>query len=165
MGVGIPLRGSPMVARRSAPDPLDRMNISVAFPLEDPAVSIPWGISDRELTALLGTRLRNVTTGYFTMTCTSLAGLEHELGFHFEPRSGGRLVELEFFRRSYADQAGSFKGFQDAFERAFGPPSSVAPGDEGFPTCDWQLGKVMIRHFVFDRFGPEEHMRVRWHAV
>ena len=141
------------------------MDISVTFPLVEPAVSVPWGISEPDLVALLGSRLRRVTTGYLTMTCKALPGPEHELGFHFEPRSNGKLVELEFFRRSYKDQAGSYAQFQEAFERAFGPPTNVAPGAEGFPTAEWRFGRIAIRHLVMDRFGPEEHMRIRCHAA
>jgi hypothetical protein len=138
------------------------MNINDGFSIVDPHVEIPWGISETELAALVGTRLRKITPGYFTLTCTSLPGLTHELGFHFEPRSGGRLVELEFFRDSYQDLAVSYREFQLGFEREFGAPSKSKPGDQGLPSNEWFLGTVSIRHFILDRFGPEEHMRVRW---
>jgi hypothetical protein len=141
------------------------MDVHYGFSLEDPRVNIPWGISETELAALIGTRLRRITVGYFTLTCTSLLGLTHELGFHFEPRSGGRLVELEFFRGSYPDLAASYREFQEKFEEAFGQPSKTKTGDQGFPLHEWVLGTVSIRHFVLDRFGPEEHMRARWQGL
>jgi hypothetical protein len=58
------------------------MEMDSGLSLEDPHVDIPWGISETELAALIGVRLRKITTGYFTLTCTSLPGLTHELGFH-----------------------------------------------------------------------------------
>jgi hypothetical protein len=140
------------------------MDIRHGFSLESPAATIPWGISEVELKTLLGSALRRVTKGYSTVSCTSLGGLCHELGFHFEPRTGGRLVELEFFRRAHPDQEASYREFQEHFENQFGPPATVLSGSEGLPTCEWHFGPVSIRHFVFDRFGPEKHMRVRFNA-
>ena len=88
------------------------MNIDFGFQIEAPNVLIPWGIDEGELEELLGSLLRHVTTGYYTITCESLGGMKHELGFHFEPRKDGKLNELEFFRRSYDDQDASYKEFQ-----------------------------------------------------
>ena len=137
------------------------MDISEGFQIEEPDVFVPWGVSEAELSDLLGSHLRHVTDGYYTVSCHSLGGMKHELGFHFEPRHNGKLHELEFFRRSYADQAGSYKQFQRHFEQAFGPPDRTEPGTEGFASHEWHRPGAVIRHYVFDRFGPEEHMRIR----
>jgi hypothetical protein len=141
------------------------MDIRRSFALEDPRIDVVWGISEAELQALVGPRLRHVTKGYFTLPCTSLPGLTHVLGFHFEPRTNGRLLELEFFRGSYIDQAASYREFQDSFERYFGKPSKTKLPSENFPSHEWVIDTISIRHFVLDRFGPEEHMRVRWSGV
>lgn len=87
--------------------------------------------------------------------------MNHELGFHFKPRKDGTLHELEFFRRSYQDQEKSYNEFQHHFETAFGPPTETKPGPEGFPSHTWRLRGATIKHYVFDRFGPEEHMRIQ----
>lgn len=87
--------------------------------------------------------------------------MEHELGFHFIPRDGDRLEELEFMRRSYADQRGSYEEFQRHFEAAFGPPHRSSAGSEGFARHEWRVPAAEIVHYVIDRFGPEEHMRIR----
>jgi hypothetical protein len=137
------------------------MDLDSGFKIEDPPITVPFLIGEDELRKLVGSRLRHVTTGYFTVSCCSLGGLEHELGFHFEPRSGGRLVELEFFRRAYPDQAQSFAEFQKHFEREFGEPARTVDGPEGLPSHVWELGRFAIVHCVYDRFGPEEHMRIR----
>ena len=71
------------------------------------------------------------------------------------------LYELEFFRKSYADQTKSYEEFQEHFEAEFGKPNFIQPGTEGFDRCTWNLQDVEIVHYVFDRFGPEEHMRIR----
>jgi hypothetical protein len=135
------------------------MEIREAFTIEDPAVSVPWGIAESELEALIP-GLRHVTRGYCTLPVTVLGGLRCMLGFHFRGSTGG-LSELEFFRTAYPDQRASFDEFQRHFEQAFGPPSSSVPGDQGLPSLEWRLPGISIVHYVFDRFGPEEHMRIR----
>lgn len=138
------------------------MNINDGFQIDVPPVFVPWGVTEAELIRLLGEYgLHKVTSGYHTLSCVSLDGLTCEIGLHFTPRSLGLLRELEFFRRAYPDQVASFEEFQRDFEVAYGKPTRSTSGSEGFPYHEWRLGKVKIEHYVFDRFGPEEHMRVR----
>ncbi|MEL6446001.1 MAG: hypothetical protein AAF089_00800 [Bacteroidota bacterium] len=139
---------------------LPDMDISEGFQIEEPDVFVPWSASESELSDLLGSHLRHVTDGYYTLSCRSLSGMAHELGFHFKPRRNGKLNELEFFRRSYADQASSYEQFQRHFEQAFGSPDRTEAGTEGFASHEWRCPGAVIRHYVFDRFGPEEHMRI-----
>lgn len=136
------------------------MDLPRGFQIEEPAVFVPWGISEPELLALLPSKPGHVTNGYYVIECTSLTDVRHMLGFHFEPRTNGKLAELEFFRRAYPDLRASFDDFQHHLEATFGPPDASVPGDEGLPNYTWQLGPANIRHFVFDRFGPEEHVRI-----
>jgi hypothetical protein len=133
------------------------MDLAKGFTLEDPLVTIRFGMSERELQQLLGERLRHITDGYYCLSCTSLGGLQHELGCHFK----GGLNELEFFRKAYPDQVASFNEFQRHFEAVFGPPAETTPGSEGLPNHRWTLSGFEIIHVVYDRFGPEEHMRIR----
>lgn len=140
------------------------MDISTAFPLEKPAVSIPWGIRESELKTLFSAgELRRVTNAYYTAPVRILGGLECMLGFHFRGKRS-TLSELESFRMDYSDQRASFDEFQTYFEESFGSPTSTTAGSEGFPSHEWRVPGATIRHYVFDRFGPEEHMRVH-HAA
>jgi len=136
------------------------VDLESGFQIEDPLVFVPWSVTEEELLSLLPIRPNHVTTGYYVIDCTSLSGLHHALGFHFRPREHGALRELEFFRRAYPDQAASFAEFQDHLEATFGPPSRRSDGTEGFPNFGWQIGSAWIKHYVFDRFGPEEHVRI-----
>ena len=133
------------------------MDLNRGFTLEDPPVTIRFGIGQSELQHLVGQSLRRVTDDYYCLSCTSLGGVQHELGFHF--KSG--LKELEFFRRAYSDQVASFNEFQHHFESVFGPPTETTAGSEGLPNHRWVLPGFEIIHVVYDRFGPEEHMRIR----
>ncbi|UCD31170.1 MAG: hypothetical protein JSV38_10160, partial [Desulfobacterales bacterium] len=68
------------------------MDIAKGFQIEDPNVFVPWSVSQSQLRELLSEHgLRPITKGYFTITCKSMGGMQHELGFHFEPRSGDFL--------------------------------------------------------------------------
>src|SRR5690606_3308437 len=130
--------------------------------IDEPDIFIPWDIDEQTLTKKLnGHNFKNVTTGYYTISCKSLNGLSCMLGFHFEPRKNGTLNELEFFRTDYSDQGKSFNDFQSHFEKEFGKPTSESDGNEGFKNYEWDFEWVQIVHYVFNRFRPEEHMRIK----
>jgi hypothetical protein len=138
------------------------MNIQEGYKIDEPQIFIPWGIDEITLIQKLdGHDFKHVTTGYYTISCKSLNGLDCKLGFHFEPRKNGFLNELEFFRTDYSNQVKSFNEFQSYFENEFGKPTSESNGNEGFKNYAWNLGNVQIVHYVFDRFGLEEHMRIK----
>jgi hypothetical protein len=138
------------------------INLCEGFRIEEPSLLVPWKIRESRLKQLFHDHsLRHVTAGYYTTSCTSLGGLAHELGFHFHPRGGGVLIELEFFRRAYPDLSASYLEFQQHLEFTFGPPTTTSPGTEGLPSHSWSVPCASIRHFVFDRFGPEEHVRIQ----
>jgi hypothetical protein len=136
------------------------VDLSEGFQIEDPEILVRWGITESELLALLPTEPRHVTVGYYVSDCISLSGLGHRLGFHFRPQEDGQLRELEFFRYSYPDQAASFEEFQEHLVATFGPPQRESPGDQGLPNYGWTIGTATIQHYVFVRFGPEEHVRI-----
>lgn len=136
------------------------MDLTDGFQIEKPEAFVPWGISEAELLAILPIAPHHVTAGYYVIDCTSLNGLQHALGFHFRPDENGRLRELEFFRRVYPTMDESYAEFQRHLEAAFGTPTTQKPGDEGLPNCTWHSGGATIRHYILERFGPEEHVRM-----
>ena len=137
------------------------MLITKGFQIEKPELFIPWRITSDELKRIFaGENLRQVNDGYFTTSCISLNGLSHELGFHFYETAGGLLMQFEFFRTSYEDQKGSFEEFQRHLVQTFGELTTSTPGSEGYPDCVWNIDDVTIGHSVYDRFGPEEHVRI-----
>jgi hypothetical protein len=140
------------------------MNLSKGFQIEEPNVFVPWDTVE----SLFQQRferleLRRITDGYFTVHCTSLSGLSCELGFHFYPRhtGNGTLLEFEFFRLSCPDMATSYQEFQRHLEQTFGLPTLTVPGSEGFLSHTWNVPGAEIVHLVQERFGPEEHVRIR----
>jgi len=135
--------------------------------------------------------LKKFKKGYYTLSCKFLGGLSCELGFHFEtkededkikefesyrksigkilkkheltykPARQGTLKELEFFRLSYPNLKESFEEFQFYFEKEFGKPKESKPDQNGFMNHVWRFESVSIYHYVIDRFGPEEQMRIK----
>jgi hypothetical protein len=141
--------------------------LSEGFQIEDPEVFVPWGADEATLRPLLPPSLRMVTTGYFTMDCTSLTGLRHVLGLHMTPREEGRLHELEFFRMNPHDSsdepetlAASFDVWQHHLQLTFGEPTARSDGDCDLPSYVWQVGEATVRHFCQYRFGAEQHVRI-----
>jgi len=140
------------------------MDLAKGFQIEEPNIFVPWEIHEAQFQQeFKGLQLRRVTHGYFTTHCTSLSGLSHELGFHFYPRhtGNGKLLEFEFFCMSVADLAASYDEFQCHLEQTFGPPALTGQGSEGYPSHSWIVPGAEIVHFVQERFGPEEHVRIR----
>jgi hypothetical protein len=143
-------------------DMTEGMEIAKGFQIEQPEIFVPWKISETDLQQRFSAQqLRRITEGYFTTHCISLGGLSHELGFHFHPRGGGVLIELELFRRSYLDLSASYQAFQRHLETTFGQPTLTTPGSNGFPSHIWRPPGADIVHYVFERFGPEEHVRIK----
>jgi len=143
----------------------NEMDISSGYQIETPTVFVPWGIDETGLSTLLAdANPRHVTDGYWTIECVSLGGLSHMLGFHFEPRSSGMLVELELFHKDCPDLAASFAEFQHHLEDTFGPPSATREGDGDLPSYLWDHKGVTFWHLVQYRFGLEEHVRFKWNG-
>ncbi|SDT61760.1 hypothetical protein SAMN05216490_4359 [Mucilaginibacter mallensis] len=135
------------------------MNINKGFKINAPDVFVPWGIDGKQLIELFAQHsLKYITTTYYTANCISLNGLNCMIGFHFEK---GCLAELEFFQSNYDDQKKSFDEFQEHFVKEFGEPTHTTEGNEGFNNYEWLFNGIRIIHLVYDRFGPEEHMRIK----
>ena len=138
------------------------MNIEVGFQIESPNIFVPWKIGENELTALfVGSTLDKVANGYFTVECEALGRMRIKVGFHFTPRQSGVLTELEFFRNYHLSLEISYYEFQHHLESTFGKPSAQELGSAGFQSYAWKRETVEIVHYVFDRFGPEEHVRIK----
>jgi hypothetical protein len=139
------------------------MNIVKGFQVERPNVFVEWGISKSRLEQLFQTSdLRPVANDYYVASCTSLKGLSHELGFHFDPRPERGLVELEFFGIVGSDIDSSFQEFQSHLVKTFGHPTETKSGTEDYPTYIWDFEGVNIAHYVQERFGPAESVRIKW---
>ncbi len=134
------------------------MNIADGLAIDNSRTVIPWGITPKRLAGLTGPdALTEVSRDFYVTDCSVLAGLEVTLGFRFR---GGKLKEIELFRRLAIPLPESYAEFQRHLESVFGPPDSVTKGNCGFKDCEWRIRGVKVWHTVFERFGPEEHVRI-----
>ena len=170
---------------------IPKMNINIGFQIDQPNIFVPWDVDQKGLIDLFrGHEIQRVTEGYYCISCISLDGLHHKLGFHFEIKPDpkkieelekyiasigtqikkvgpkvnlkreGKLSELEFFREAYPNLKESYDNFQSHFEKFFGNPLYTENKNSDFPKHEWQFKDVNIRHYVIDRFGPEEHLKI-----
>ena len=96
--------------------------------LEDPHLTIRWGIRPEELRGFSGSRLKRAGCGS-SPKATSCSPAEHSMDSrltwvsHFRPRSEkGRLAELEFFDNGQKELKASYDLYQQHLERVFGRP-------------------------------------------
>jgi len=74
------------------------MNIKKGFQIDKPNIFVSWDISEADLMAkLCDFGLKNNNNGYYYLMCTSLGGLEHELGFCFNVENPQADKKLEQF--------------------------------------------------------------------
>jgi hypothetical protein len=137
------------------------MDLKRGFTIDDPPITIPWKITGEKLVEIGGRDgLEEVTRGYYVATCKALGGLDVRIGFHFDAGVKGRLREIELFGRFAKSLPESFAEFQRRLEQSFGPPTSSEQGTDGFAQHVWRKRGADVRHYVFERFGLEEHVRI-----
>ncbi|PTQ93130.1 hypothetical protein C8P68_1092 [Mucilaginibacter yixingensis] len=137
------------------------MDIQRGIQIDKPSIFVPWDVDVEQLSVLFKLNpLKRVTDKYYTIACELFDGLSCYLGFHFKPGTNESLRELEFFRDRYDDLQWSFEDFQSHLEKVFGLPDERYPIEEGFSGGHWLFNDTLIVHRVFDRFGPEEHVRI-----
>src|SRR5688572_10321939 len=100
------------------------MDITRAFPLDKPRIDLTWGLTEQGFLELLREYLpQKVTNGHYQMSCRFFALPESVVHFHFEPRTNGRLCEIEFFRKPQRQKKKGFDQLQHALEKHLGPPT------------------------------------------
>ena len=146
----------------------ERRDLAKGFQLETPNFWLPWDITMAEfLKAFTNQRQvapRLVAPGYYVARCQIFGGLGAQVGFHFEPKNdAGLLKELELFDNGETDIEKSYHVFHERLVQLLGEPHEEKRGACGASMADreWHVGPVSIVHYVMDRLGPEEHLRVR----
>ena len=137
------------------------MNINQYFEIKNPKKIVKWGINETTLKELfIDYNLKHITNRYYTIVCSSFAGENHSLGFHFK---NNLLSKLEFFRNNQSDLEKSYSDFQKKFESEFGKPTKIKRNDyQNFSYCLWELDNVNIFHYVLERFVLEEYLYIEF---
>lgn len=129
------------------------LRLNEGFALENPRITIPWGLSRTKLAKMLAPYgVRRPQKNYFTLDCTSLGGLSHELGIEFDPQCRSVRFKLQIFLKGFTVEQ-SFPLFQRHLEAAFGPPTETTYSDEPWPAHYWEVDGFSVSHVVIERFG------------
>lgn len=140
---------------------MKRLDLHVGFTIENPAVTVPWGLSKRKLRRLLGPLgLRKVSEDYYVISCVSLSGLSHELAFHFDVSCRRAKYWLDFFQQNRRDISDSYNAFQRHLEQTFGTPSGSDNGEDGFPCHRWDIESFTVAHGVYERHSLCEYVTI-----
>jgi hypothetical protein len=76
------------------------MKLERVFPLEDPPVELPWGLSRSGVGVLLkGADEGSLPGGGLRVRCRLLGGLTSSIDLHFGPGSQRRLKQIELLRK------------------------------------------------------------------
>ncbi|HEY2378181.1 MAG TPA: hypothetical protein VGH98_19550 [Gemmatimonadaceae bacterium] len=139
------------------------MRLDRTFPLEDPAVEIPWRVSEAGFRMLVGgERLEQVVAGRLRQRCRLLGGLDADLTFHFSPIAGGQLREIELLRHPKRHREREFDDLQQRLERMLGPGERLEPRLGLHPAgARWQLGALRVTHEYYTAAG-KDHEKVRF---
>jgi len=124
------------------------MDLTRAFPLDVPRLDVPWGLTEQAFLDLVRPyRPQKITNGHYEMRCKFFGLPESPVHFHFEPRTNGRLSQIEFFRKPQRQKKKGFDQLQRSLEKYLGAPTQrdEARGDDVQP-AHWQVGKVSVAH-------------------
>ena len=140
------------------------MKLEHAFPIEEPRLEIPWGVSEAGFLALLrGAPLMRVTPGHYRLRCRTLGGLEQELQFHFRPdrTSDKTLAEIELHRPLRRHRERQVRDLHARLEQLLGPshPQDASHLDVTrwmlHAPARWQQGKLTVVHEHYITTGKE----------
>lgn len=138
-------------------------NLADGFFVENPKYIIPFDITKDDISKIVLSSIKTITPNYFTTKCIALNGLEINLGLHFSDESHpGKLREFEVFFDTYSNLLDLYKQRQLHLEKTYGIPQTIKDGEyeKEMRFCQWIIGGTVISHYVFDRFGPEEHIQI-----
>jgi hypothetical protein len=135
-------------------------DLAGGFTFEEPAVLVPWTVTQRALRALVGSHpgFRPGAPDYALLRkAVALGGMPLTAGFQFHPQALDRLVSIRLLRTVLApDFRTSYDEWQAHLETTLGPPRKRWRSDTGFDGCLWKAGRAELVHDVIDRFGLEE---------
>ena len=134
------------------------MDITRGFPLDRPRIDLKWGLTEQGFLELLTEcGPQKITNGHYEMRCRFFGLPESVVHFHFEPRTNGRLCEIEFFRKPKRQKKKGFDQLQLALEKYLGPPTRRDhTRSVELESTYWRLGKVSVAHEYYYQFGQYE---------
>jgi hypothetical protein len=143
------------------------MKLEHVFPLEDPPVELPWGLSRSGAEALLrGAESGALPGGRLRVRCRLLGGLTMMVDLHFGEGGQRRLTGAEIQRKPGRQKRREFDDLQRRLETWLGPAEPCAPdpaarrGD--IAPRGWRVGKLRVTHAYETRPTPYERVLFQW---
>ena len=137
--------------------------ISKGFYVDDPEVLFEWNSDINYYVSNTKIEPNRVTDNYYTLEGTVFNNtITCNIGIHCIK---DKIMRIELFRGKefYHTQSihESFNEFQEKTENVFGKANHVKKGKNGFYNYSWDVGRIKISHYVYERFALEEHLEFR----
>jgi len=138
-----------------------------AFPIEDPSVELPWGLSRSGIESLLqGYRVESVADGRLRLRCRILGGLSSAVDLHFEPGGQRRFRQVELLRTPARHKRREFADMQGRLETWLGPGEAMESNPtaraEGIAPQRWRLGRLTVTHDYYYYSALYEKVLFDW---
>jgi hypothetical protein len=143
------------------------MKLERVFPLEDPPVDLPWGLSRSGVEAALrGAELGALPDGRLRLRCRLLGGLTTTVDLHFGTGGQRRLRQVELLRTPVRRKRQEFEDLQRRLEAWLGPSEPM----ESNPTAQaariapqqWRIGKLRVTHDYYQQLALYEKVLFDW---
>ena len=140
---------------------------NVSFKIIEPDVELTASLPEciKRLNSA-GVQYDKVCNGYIVFPAKLFNGIDLMVGVHY----CGVLVEyIEIFRAlGYYDSPDfkindSFNELHDAIVSCYGKPQVATLGIlNKYPSEKWINRNFVLEHYIYDRFGPEEHIHFKF---
>ena len=143
------------------------MKLERVFPLEDPPVELPWGLSRSGVEAALrGAELGALPDGRLRVRCRLLGGMTTMVDLHFGVGGQRRFRQVELLRKPVRHKRKEFNDLQRRLEAWLGPSSPM----EGNPAAQadnivpqqWQIGALRVTHDYYYQSALYEKVLFDW---
>jgi len=137
------------------------------FPLEDPPVELPWGLSRSGVEAALrGAELGALADGRLRVRCRLLGGMTTTVDLDFGPGTQRRLRRVELLRKPVRHKRREFDDLQRRLEAWLGPSEPMesnpaAQADRIVPQ-QWRIGKLRVTHDYYHQVALYEKVLFDW---
>ena len=143
------------------------MKLESVFPLEDPPVELPWGLSRSGVEAALrGAELGALPDGRLRVRCRLLGGLTTTIDLHFGTGGQRRLRQVELLRTPVRHKRREFDDLQRRLEAWLGPAEPMASNPtaraSGIVPRQWRLGKLRVTHDYYLQTTLYEKVLFDW---
>jgi len=137
------------------------------FPIEDPPVELPWGLSRSGVEAALrGAELGSLPDGRLRLRCRLLGGLTTMIDLGFGPGVQRRLRQVELVRRLVRYRRREFEDLQRRLEVWLGPGEAMDANPAALARKivpqQWRIGKLHVTHDYCQQTVPYEKVLFTW---